>query len=78
MNLSREERSVLFGSLFRDLQLGSWMVIGVARTLRVFAEQDELPVDPVTTSPPRRRDGGLVRESEPIYGLHDTSALIHQ
>ena len=38
----------------------------------------KLPVDPVTTSPPRRRDGGLVRESEPIYGLHDTSALIHQ
>jgi LAGLIDADG DNA endonuclease family protein len=38
----------------------------------------KLPADPVTTSPPRRRDGGLVRESEPIYGLHDTSALIHQ
>jgi len=38
----------------------------------------KLPVDPVTTSPPRRRDGGLVRESEPIYGLHETSALIHQ
>ena len=38
----------------------------------------KLPVDPVTTSPLRRRDGGLVRESEPIYGLHNTSALIHQ
>jgi hypothetical protein len=35
------------------------------------------PADPVTTSPPRRRDGGFVRESEPNYGHHDTSALIH-
>ena len=38
----------------------------------------KLPADPVTTSPPRRRDGGFVRESEPNYGRHDTSALIHQ
>src|SRR5262245_11876129 len=38
----------------------------------------KLPADPVTTSPRRRRDGGLVRESGPIYGHHDTSALIHQ
>ena len=38
----------------------------------------KLPVDPVTTSPPRRRDGGSVRESEPIYSCHNTSALIHQ
>ena len=35
----------------------------------------KLPVDPVTTSPPRRRDSDLVREYEPIYGRYDTSAL---
>ena len=35
----------------------------------------KLPVDPVTTSPPRRRDSDSVRESEPIYGRYDTSAL---
>jgi LAGLIDADG DNA endonuclease family protein len=35
----------------------------------------KLPVDPVTTSPPRRRDSDSVREREPIYGRYDTSAL---
>ena len=35
----------------------------------------KLPVDPVTTSPPRRRDSDSVRECEPIYGRYDTSAL---
>ena len=35
----------------------------------------KLPVDPVTTSPPRRRNSDSVRESEPIYGRYDTSAL---
>src|SRR5207244_13340813 len=36
----------------------------------------KLPVDPVTTSPPRRRDSDFARESEPNYGRYDTSALI--
>ena len=35
----------------------------------------KLPVDPVTTSPRRRRDSDLVREREPIYGRYETSAL---
>ena len=35
----------------------------------------KLPVDPVTTSPPRRRDSGLVRECEPNYDRYNTSAL---
>ena len=35
----------------------------------------KLPVDPVTTSPPRRRDSDSVRESEPNYGRYNTSAL---
>ena len=35
----------------------------------------KLPVDPVTTSPPRRRNSDSVRECEPIYGRYDTSAL---
>ena len=36
----------------------------------------KLPIDPVTTSPPRRRDSDFVRESEPNYSRYDTSALI--
>ena len=35
----------------------------------------KIPVDPVTTSPANRRDGDSVREREPIYGRHKTSAL---
>jgi sRNA-binding regulator protein Hfq len=35
----------------------------------------KLPVDPVTTSPPRRRDRSLARECEPIYDCDNTSAL---
>jgi hypothetical protein len=35
----------------------------------------KLPVDPVTTSPPRRRDRGYVRECGPIYSRDNTSAL---
>ena len=35
----------------------------------------KLPVDPVTTSPLRRRDSSFARECEPNYGCYDTSAL---
>ena len=35
----------------------------------------KLPVDPVTTSPLRRRNSSLARECEPNYGCYDTSAL---